>query len=186
MNYFKHDRAIVEDEAQVGDDTRVWANAQIQSGAVVGRACNICNGSFIEKGAVVGNHVTIKHNVSIFDGVKIEDDVFIGSNIAFINDRYPRSNFDDDWSLEKTYVKKGATLGANVVIMCGVTVGQYAVVAAGAVVTKDVGAHAIVVGNPAVVRGYAGIDGRPVTADLKCQSTGKQYKLDGEGLILDE
>ncbi len=185
MSFFTHEKAIVEQGAQVGDDTRVWANAQIQSGAVVGKFCNICNGSFIENGAVVGDHVTIKHNVCIFDGVTIENDVFIGSNIAFINDKYPRSNREDDWVLEKTTIKKGATLGSNAVVMCNITVGQYAVVAAGAVVTKDVPNHAIVAGNPAIVKGYAGRDGRPLTKDLKSQTTNERYKLTDKGLVLD-
>lgn len=186
MDYFKHELAVVSDKAQVGKNTRVWANVCIMADAKVGSDCNVCNGTYIEGGAVVGNHVTIKHNVSIFDGVTIGNDVFIGSNIAFINDRYPRSNRTDGWTLEKTTICDGATLGANAVIMCGLTVGKYAVVGAGSVVTKDVPAHAIVAGNPAKIVGYAGHDGVPLDENYKCKSTGKQYVKADKGLKLDE
>ena len=174
MSVFIHERAFVHDEARIGDGTRVWANVNIQQGAVIGSDCNICDGSFVEKGAILGDHVTIKHNVSIFDGVQIEDDVFVGSNIAFINDRYPRSNREDEWTLEKTLIKKGATIGANAVILCGVTIGEYAVVGAGSVVTKSVDAYSIVCGNPARHKGFACLCGRTLDLELKC-SCGKKY-----------
>lgn len=182
-SFFKHEKAIVEDGAQVGEGTRVWSNAHIQKGAVVGAACNICNGSFIERGVVIGGHVTIKHNVSIFDGVTIEDDVFIGSNIAFINDRYPRSNREDAWTLEKTIIKKGASIGTNAVVMCGLTVGEYAFVGAGAVVTKDVAPYTIVAGNPAKVMGLACRCGRKLDEDLTCKC-GKRFARKNGGLEL--
>lgn len=162
MGFFKHDQALVDDGAQIGEGTRVWAFCHVQKGAVVGTNCNVCNGSFIEKGAIVGNDVVIKHNVSIFDGVTIEDGVFIGSNIAFINDKTPRAKHGGAWKWEKTLVKKGASLGANAVIMCGITVGEYAVVGAGSVVTKDVPAYAMVYGNPATVQSYVDKTGKRV------------------------
>lgn len=174
MSYFKHEQAIVHEGARVGEGTRVWAFANIQAGAVIGRGCNICDGSFVEKGAVVGDHVTIKHHVSVFDGVTIEDDVFVGSNVAFINDRYPRSHREDQWTLEKTLIKKGATLGSNSTILCGLTVGEFAVIGAGSVVTKDVPAHRIMGGNPAQMMGYACHCGRRLNYDLQC-SCGRQY-----------
>lgn len=183
MSYFKHDKALVHPEAKIGEETRVWAFANIQAGAVIGRNCNICDGSFVEKGAVVGDHVTIKHNVSIFDGVTIEDDVFIGSNIAFINDRYPRSHRVGAWTLEKTLIKRGAALGSSVTILCGIIVGEYAVVGAGSVVTRDVPPHAIVFGNPAEFRGYACRCGRKLGEDLRC-GCGMRYIL-REGAIAD-
>ncbi len=175
MNYFKHEKALVEDGAQIGEGTRIWAFAQIQSGAALGRECNICNGSFIENGVVIGDHVTVKHNVSIFEGVIIEDDVFVGSNIAFINDRYPRSHRQGQWILEKTVIKKGATLGANAVILCGVTIGEYAVIGAGSVVTKNIPKQHVMCNNPAVFKGFACQCGRKLSDDLKC-FCGKEHK----------
>jgi acetyltransferase-like isoleucine patch superfamily enzyme len=185
MSYFKHDKALVQEGAKIGEGTRVWAFSNIQDGAVIGKGCNICDGSFVERGAVVGNHVTIKHHVQIFDGVTIEDDVFVGSNAAFINDRYPRSHRKNAWTLEKTLVKKGVTLGANCVILCGVTIGEYAVVGAGSVVTKDVPAHVIVRGNPAVAHGYACQCGRRLDRRLKC-ACGNEYQTNAQGIKIHE
>ncbi len=185
MGYFKHDQALVDEKAQIGEGTRVWAFANVQAGAVVGCECNICDGSFVEAGAIVGDHVTIKHHVQVFDGVTIEDDVFVGSNVAFINDRYPRSHREDAWTLEKTVIKKGATLGSNSVILCGVTVGEYAVIGAGSVVTKDVPPHTVVYGNPAGANGYVCRCGRKLNSDLKC-SCGKEYMASGQGIVINE
>ncbi|MBF0384951.1 MAG: N-acetyltransferase [Candidatus Omnitrophica bacterium] len=181
MGFFKHDRALVHPNAKIGDDTRIWANTNIQEGAVIGKGCNICDGTFVEKGAVIGNNVTVKHYVSVFDGVTIEDDVFIGSNIAFINDRYPRSNRKGRWVLEKTKVCKGATIGTNSVILCGITIGEYAFVGAGSVVTKTVPPFTIVVGNPAKAAGFACKCGRKLQAELKC-ACGLKYKTSTTGL----
>ncbi len=164
---YQHPQALVEEGAVIGEGTRIWAFTHVQKGAVVGRDCNICNGGFIESGAVVGDRVTIKHNVSVFEGVTIEDDVFIGSNIAFINDQYPRSR-RADWTLLKTRIRQGATLGANAVILGGITVGRYALVGAGSVVTRDVPAYRLVRGNPAVIVGWVCRCGRPVDAERYC------------------
>ena len=126
--------------------------------------------------------MTIKNNVALFDGVVIEDDVFIGAFTAFINDRYPRSHRGDDWTLEKTVVKKGAALGANSTIMCGVTIGEYAVVGAGAVVTKDVNPYTVVCGNPARPAGYACVCGRKLNNEYQCGGCGGKYFLEGQVL----
>ncbi len=149
VQVFKHDKALVAAGAQIGEGTRVWAFANILDGAIVGKHCNICDGCYIEKGARLGDHVTLKNQVAVWDGVTLEDDVFVGAGTAFINDRKPRSNRRDAWVLEKVLVKKGASIGANATIMCGVTIGEYSTVGAGAVVTKDVEPHTTVVGNPA-------------------------------------
>lgn len=154
MNYFRHEKALVEDGAVIGDGTRLWAFTNIQAGALIGKNCNICDGTFVEKGVRIGDHVTIKHHVAIFNGVTIEDDVFIGSNVALINDRYPRSHRAGGWKLEKTVIKKGAAVGSNAVILCGLMIGEYAFVGAGSVVTQNVPAYALVYGNPARVQGY--------------------------------
>ncbi len=173
MDYFKHKTALVDKKAKIGKGTRLWAFTNVKAGAVIGRACNICDGSFVEGGAVIGDNVTVKHHVAVFGGVAIGDGVFVGSNVAFINDRHPRSK-KKDWVLEKIVVGQGATIGSNAVIMCGTTIGEYAVVGAGSVVTKDVAPFAIVYGSPASRKGYACHCGRKLDKSLKC-SCGNQY-----------
>ena len=152
--YFKHKSALVGAKAQIGRKTRIWAFTNIQDGAVVGEDCNICDGCFVEKGAVIGDHVTLKNGISVFQGITLEDDVFCGANTAFVNDRYPRSHRKDPWILEKTIVRKGATIGSNTTVLCGVVIGEYAFVGAGSVVTRDVAPYTIVIGHPAEFRGY--------------------------------
>ena len=181
MNYFKHAQALVHPKTVIGEGTRVWAFANVLEGAVIGRHCNICDGCFVEQGAAIGNHVILKNHVAVWDGVTLEDDVFVGAGTAFINDRRPRGNRKDAWFLEKTVVKKGATIGANATLMCGITVGEYAVVGAGSVVTKDVPSHTIVVGNPARFAGYACRCAGKLNHALKC-TCGVQYHL-ADGIV---
>ena len=157
---------MVSDKAIVGEGTRIWAFCNVQSGAVIGRDCNICDCSYIEGKAVLGNGVTIKNGVSVYDGVTLEDGVFVGPNVAFVNDRYPKSR-DADWVMERTVVRKGASLGANATIMCGITIGESALVGAGAVVVRDVAPGTIVVGNPARKVGRVGLDGKPLKRGVK-------------------
>lgn len=146
---FVHERALVETD-RIGAGTRVWAFAHVMEGAVVGEGCNICDGAFIESGAVVGNRVTVKNNVLLWDRVTVEDDVFLGPNAVFTNDFRPRaaSKKGPDGFLA-TLVRQGATIGANVTVVCGSTIGRHAFVGAGSVVVGDVPSHALVVGNPA-------------------------------------
>jgi UDP-2-acetamido-3-amino-2,3-dideoxy-glucuronate N-acetyltransferase len=183
--FFKHPKALVAPGAKIGSGTRIWAFSNIQKGAVIGKGCNICDGCFVERGAKIGNHVTIKNGVNIFEGVVLEDDVFCGMNTAFINDRYPRSHREDAWTLEGVLVKKGATLGSNATILCGITIGRYALVGAGSVVTRDVPDHAIVAGNPARPCGQACVCGRKLGVNLKC-SCKREYVLVGTNLKIKE
>ena len=183
MSFFKHEQAIVHPGAKIGEGSRVWANANILEGAVIGEHCNICDGCYVERGALIGDHVTLKNGVAVFDGVTLEDDVFVGAGVAFINDRNPRSNRKDAWVLEKTQVQKGATIGANATVMCGVTIGTYAVVGAGCVVTKDVKDHTIVVGNPSRAVGYACCCGRSLNDDLKC-ACGASYQISNNKIVV--
>lgn len=146
MNYFKHDNALVE-SADIGENTRIWAFAHVLRGAIIGADCNICDHVFIENDVVIGDRVTIKCGVQVWDGLVLEDDVMVGPNATFTNDLFPRSK--QPFELKKTYVKKGASIGANATILAGVEIGEGAMVGAGSVVTKNVPPHAVVVGNPA-------------------------------------
>ncbi|MGY8900596.1 MAG: acyltransferase [Flavobacteriales bacterium] len=134
----------------IGTDTNVWQFCVILQGAIIGKNCNICSHCLIENDVTIGNNVTIKSGVQLWDGIKIEDDVFIGPNVTFTNDKKPRSKVYPDTFLE-TKIEKNASIGANATILPGVVVGEYSIVGAGAVVTRDVIAHSVVVGNPARV-----------------------------------
>ncbi|MCB9719415.1 MAG: N-acetyltransferase [Candidatus Omnitrophica bacterium] len=182
MKYFKHDHALVSDGAKIGKKTRIWAFSNVQEGAVIGEHCNVCDGCFVEKGTVIGNHVTIKNNVAVFEGVVIEDHVFIGANTTFINDRYPRNHQDREWVMEKTVIKKGATIGAGSTLLCGLTVGEYAFVGAGALVTRDVPPYAICYGHPAELHGHVCQCGKKLSYDLECDLCGRKYKNIKHGL----
>jgi len=184
--FFQHASALVSSKAEIGENTRIWAFTNIQEGAVIGQSCNICDGCYVEKGSLIGNHVTLKNGVNVFAGVTLEDDVFCGANAAFTNDRHPRSQRRDPWVLEKTLVKKGASIGSNAVLLCGITVGEYAVVGAGSVVTKDVKAHEIFVGNPARPAGYACFCGRKLSAEHFCSACRKQFVMAASGLKIKE
>lgn len=146
MNYFKHENALVESD-NIGEGTRIWAFAHVLPKAVIGTDCNICDNVFIENDVIIGNRVTIKCGVQVWDGLVIEDDVMVGPNATFTNDLFPRSK--QPFELKKTYVRKGASIGANATILAGVEIGEGAMVGAGSVVTKSVPPRAVVVGNPA-------------------------------------
>lgn len=150
---FRHPQALVESE-NVGCGTRIWAFAHVLPGAVLGEDCNVCDHVFIENDVVVGDRVTLKCGVQLWDGIRIEDDVFIGPNATFTNDPHPRSKRHLD-SYPQTRVKRGASIGANATILPGITIGRYAMVGAGAVVTRSVPPYAVVVGNPARIVRYA-------------------------------
>ena len=150
--FFAHPDSRVETDS-IGSGTRIWAFAHVLAGARVGSDCNICDHTFVEGGAVVGDRVTLKCGVQVWDGVTLEDDVFVGPNATFTNDLFPRSRKRPE-QFVRTLVQRGASIGANATILCGVTVGERAMVGAGAVVTRDVPPLAIVVGNPASVTGY--------------------------------
>ena len=145
-----HPTANVSSEAEIGLGTKIWINTQIRERASIGYNCILSKDVYIDTGVIIGNGCKIQNSVSIYQGVTIEDDVFVGPNASFTNDKVPRA-FNSDWKITKTLVQKGASLGANSTIICGVTLGEYSMVAAGSVVTKDVPPYSLVVGNPARV-----------------------------------
>ena len=151
-DFYIHPSALVEAE-QIGSGTRIWAFCNVQKGAIIGVECNICDHCFVEKGVIIGDRVTVKNGVSLWDGMVIEDDVFLGPNAVFTNDIYPRSKVYHD-ELDKTLIKRGATIGANAVVVAGHTIGKYAFIGAGAVVTKSVPDYTMWFGNPAVLVDY--------------------------------
>ncbi len=150
--YFIHPSGICE-ASEVGAETRIWAFAHVLPGACIGRECNICDHVFIENDVIIGDRVTVKCGVSIWDGLRIEDDVFVGPNVAFTNDTFPRSKAHPS-KFPRTVVRRGASLGANCTILPNITIGTEAMVGAGSVLTRDVPPFAIVVGNPARIVGY--------------------------------
>ena len=159
---FIHPKAIVEPGAQIGPGTKVWVFVHVLPGAVIGADCNLNNHIFIENQVRIGDRVTIKCGVQIWDGVTIEDDVFVGPNATFTNDPFPRSK-EHLKTYPPTRICKGATIGANATLLPGITVGVNALVGAGAVITRDVPPHAIVVGNPAWIKGYVASEDRKET-----------------------
>lgn len=151
MDYFIHSHALVESK-KIGNNTRIWAFAHVLPGASIGADCNICDHVFIENDVIIGNRVTVKCGVQVWDGVRLEDDVMVAPNATFTNDLYPRSK--QPFEIRRTVVERGASIGANATILCGVTIGRGAMVGAGAVVLKDVPPYAVVVGNPARIIRY--------------------------------
>lgn len=182
---FVHPSAIVE-STDIGKGTRVWAYSHVLRGARVGENCNICDHGYIESGAVIGNNVTLKNHVCVWEGITIEDDVFVGPYVAFINDLHPRSRRlpevsaryaeKENW-LVKTVIEKGVTIGANATIVCGVRLGRYSFISAGAIVTVDVEPFSLMIGAPARKRGYVCRCGRrlghslPVDGCDQCDTT---------------
>jgi acetyltransferase-like isoleucine patch superfamily enzyme len=145
---FIHESAHVSDDARIGEGTKVWINVQIREHADIGRNCIISKDAYVDHGVKIGDGSKIQNGVSVYSGVTIEDEVFVGPNAVFTNDYYPRAQ-NPDWEITPTLIRRGASLGANCTIVCGHTVGEYAMVGAGSVVTEDVAPYALVVGNPA-------------------------------------
>jgi acetyltransferase-like isoleucine patch superfamily enzyme len=158
---FIHRTADVDPSAEIGRGTKIWNNVQIRERAVIGQDCIVGKSVYIDHTVVVGNRVKIQNGVSIYHGVTVEDDVFLGPHMTFTNDLYPRA-FDPEWHVVKTLVRVGASIGANVTIVCGVELGRYCMVGAGAVVTRDVPPHALVFGNPARIAGFVSVKGKLV------------------------
>lgn len=186
--YFAHDTAIVDEPASIGDDTKIWHFSHIMSGALVGEKCTIGQNVFVGAAARIGNNVKIQNNVSVYEGVDIEDDVFCGPSCVFTNVIRPRSAFPRrDRNFDRTLIRKGATIGANATIVCGITVGEHAFIGAGSVVTQDVPAYALYIGNPAKHGGWICKCGERLetasdTESTACPSCSSEYVRNGETL----
>lgn len=177
-NYFVHPNALVETN-QIGKNTRIWAFAHVMKNVNIGEDCNICDHCFIESGVNVGNRVTMKNGIALWEGVTIEDDVFLGPFCVFTNDMFPRSKAHNHDFL-KTAIKKGASIGANATVLCGIEIGRYALVGAGSVVTRSVPDFALVTGNPARVKYWISKNGDRLAFDkdnLAIDSKSARYKL---------
>lgn len=184
MNYHVHDSAIVDDGAQIGADTRVWHFVHVCGGAKIGEGCSLGQNVFVGNKVTIGNNVKVQNNVSVYDNVHLEDDVFCGPSMVFTNVYNPRSFIERKTEYRDTLVKRGATLGANSTIVCGVTVGEYSLVGAGAVINKDVKPFALMVGVPAKQIGWISKYGEQLDLPLEgngtatCEHTGEQYQLE--------
>jgi UDP-2-acetamido-3-amino-2,3-dideoxy-glucuronate N-acetyltransferase len=178
---FIHPSSFVDENCRIGEGTRIWHFSHIMSGCVIGKNCNIGQNVVISPDVVIGNNVKIQNNVSVYTGVICEDDVFLGPSMVFTNVINPRSSVNRRGQYIKTIVKKGATIGANATIVCGHTIGEYAFIGAGAVVTKDVPPYALVVGNPARQIGWMSEYGHRLNFDNNgiavCPESGQKYQL---------
>ncbi len=179
--YFAHSSAIVDDGCQVGAGTKIWHFSHIMPGCIIGNNCNIGQNVVISPKVVLGNNVRIQNNVSVYEGVICEDDVFLGPSMVFTNVINPRSAVSRKHEYLKTWVKKGASIGANATIVCGNEIGEYAFIGAGAVVTKPVPAYALVIGNPARQSGWMSEHGHKLKFDESgravCPESGQEYLL---------
>lgn len=165
----------------IGKGTIVWQFCVILEGAVIGQNCNICFNVFIENDVVIGDNVVLKSGVQLWDGIALEDFVFIGPNVTFTNDLWPRSG-KPLYSMQRTTVKFGASIGANATVLCGITIGKYAMVGAGSVVTKDIPDHTLWFGNPARFRGYVCKCGCKLDNNISCEKCKRNYRIENEQL----
>lgn len=188
MSFYQHETAIVDNGAQIGEDSRVWHFVHVCGGAKIGKGVSLGQNVFVGDRVVIGDHCKVQNNVSVYDNVTLEEGVFCGPSMVFTNVYNPRSLIERKDQYRDTLVKKGATLGANCTIVCGVTIGAYAFVGAGAVVNKDVPAYALMVGVPAKQIGWMSEFGEQLDLPLQgqaqaiCSHTGAVYQLHGTTL----
>jgi len=184
MSWLAHPTAIIDEGCRIGEKTRIWHFSHIMPGSEIGSNCNIGQNVFIAAGVKIGNNVKVQNNVSLYEGVICEDDVFIGPSVVFTNVLNPRSAISRKHEYKETIIRKGASIGANATIVCGVEIGAYAFIGAGAVVIKSIPAYALVVGTPAVQKGWMSEYGQRLVFDAtgkaSCTESGQQYQLSGE------
>src|SRR5690554_6474919 len=181
MDFFAHTTAVIDENCSIGKGTKIWHFSHIMPNCVIGENCNIGQNVVVSPEVILGNNVKVQNNVSIYTGVECEDDVFLGPSMVFTNVINPRSAIVRRDQYEKTKVKKGASIGANATIVCGNDIGEYALIGAGAVVTKEVPPYALVVGNPAKQIGWVSEYGHRLNFDednfAVCEESGEKYKL---------
>ena len=180
--YYAHDTAIIDENVSIGDNTKIWHFSHIQSGAVIGEKCSLGQNVNVGNNVKIGNSVKIQNNVSVYEGVELEDYVFCGPSMVFTNILLPRCEFPQRGSefYDKTLVKKSASIGANATIVCGNTIGQYAMIGAGAVITKDVLDFALILGNPGKIVGWVDKKGCRLEFDKNGLSQCGQFQFDGK------
>jgi len=180
--YYAHHSAIIDDGAIIGDGTKIWHFCHIMSGAKLGENCNLGQNVFVANDVILGNNVKVQNNISIYTGVECQDDVFLGPSMVFTNVTNPRSGVNRRGQYSKTVVKKGASIGANATIVCGHDIGEYAFIGAGTVVTKNVPAYALVVGNPAKQIAWMSEYGHRLNFDESgvafCPESNQEYRLE--------
>lgn len=181
--YFVHPTSVVDDGVVIGEGTKIWYFCHIQEGARIGKKCSLGQNVNISNNVKVGDGCKLQNNVSLYEGVELEDDVFCGPSCVFTNDLTPRSKYPKGRAAyKKTLIKHGASIGANATVVCGHTVGEWAMIAAGAVVTSNVPNHALMMGVPARIRGWVCECGDVLSDDLVCNKCGRTYKEVPEGL----
>jgi len=182
MNYFVHPTAIVDENCQIGEGTKIWHFSHIMSGAVIGNNCNLGQNVVVSPKVILGNNVRVQYNVSIYEGVICEDDVFLGPSMVLTNVINPRSAVSRKHEYKTTLIKKGASIGANATIVCGNTINEFAFIGAGAVVIKDVPAFALIVGNPGIQKGWMSEFGHKLSFNSNnkavCEESGQEYILE--------
>lgn len=180
-NFFVHATAVVDAGATVGSDTRIWHFSHVCATAVIGEGCNLGQNVYVDNNVHIGNGVKIQNNVSVYDGVVLEDDVFVGPSVVFTNVINPRSFIERKHAFQATLVRRGASVGANTTIVCGITIGCYAMIGAGAVVTASVPNYGLVYGNPARLQGWVSRAGNSLVftaaGEAVCSATGERYTL---------
>lgn len=188
MNFFKHETAIVDEGAKIGEGTRIWHWVHVCSDAVIGSKCSLGQNVFVGNNVRIGNNVKIQNNVSVYDNVFLEDDVFCGPSMVFTNVYNPRSEFTRKDEYRETIVRKGVTIGANATIVCGITLGAYSFIGAGAVVNRSTKPYSLITGVPGKQTGWMSRFGERIPLPLsgkgewKCSHTGELYVLDGSEL----
>ena len=182
MSYFKHDSAYVDEPCEIGDGTKIWHFCHIQKGAKIGKNCSFGQNCNVANDVIIGSNVKVQNNVSIYTGTEIEDDVFLGPSCVLTNVTNPRSQVLRHALYERTVLRRGCTIGANATIVCGITIGRYAFVAAGAVVARDVSDYALMVGVPAKGAGWMSRHGHRLLftpeGDATCPESGYRYRLE--------